>query len=129
MYILKTISYCLIAFLLPLAVCAHSSQSIVMTQTHYQVPVLVLKKDNPVLRIHIHIDATINSARLTEMVFNTSGSTDWKDIQEVRLYYAGADSGTTNLANTEKLQLVGIAGKAGEKLLIKGDKQFFLVIG
>jgi sialidase-1 len=123
MYILKTISYSLMAFLLPLVVGAHSSPEIIISQTHYQVPVLVLKKDNPVLRIHIHIEAAINSARFTEMVFNTSGSTDWKDILEARLYYAGADSGTNNLANTEKLQLVGSTGKSGEKLLIKGDKQ------
>jgi sialidase-1 len=123
MYILKTISYCLIAFLLPLAVCAHSSPDIIITQQHYQVPVLVMKKDNPVLRIHIHIAAATENARLTEMVFSTSGSTDWKDIQEARLYYAGADSGITNLAKTEKLQLLGSTGKPGEKLLIKGDQQ------
>ena len=122
MEVKKTLLVCLVICMMPLLVVAKLTQEIGISQTHYQVPVLVLKKDNPVLRIHIHIAVATENSRLTEMVFSTSGSTDWKDIQEARLYYAGADSGTTNLANTEKLQLVGSSGKAGEKLLIKGDK-------
>jgi sialidase-1 len=125
MRISKINLYCLLVFLMPVLVFAKSKNEpdIIITQTHYQVPVLVLKKDNPVLRIHIHIAAAIDNTRFTEMVFNTSGSTDWKDIQQARLYYAGADSAITNLVNTEKLQLVGSTDKPGEKLLIKGDKQ------
>jgi sialidase-1 len=109
--------------MIPAVLVANTSPDIIITQQHYQVPVLLLKKDNPVLRIHIHIAAATENARLTEMVFNTSGTTDWKDIQDARLYYAGADSGTTNLTNTGKFQLVGSTGKPGEKLLIKGDQQ------
>jgi sialidase-1 len=122
MRISKILLYCLVVCMMPLLVVAKTTQEISISQTHYQVPVLVQKKDNPVLLIHIHIAAAADSARFTEMVFNTKGSTDWKDIQQARLYYAGADSRTTNLANTEKLQMFGSTGKTGEKLLIKGDK-------
>ncbi|HEX6430668.1 MAG TPA: sialidase family protein, partial [Niastella sp.] len=122
MRVSRIILYCLVVCMMPLLVVAKPTQEISITQTHYQVPVLVQKKDNPVLLIHIHIAGASDSTRFTEMVFNTRGSTDWKDIQQVRLYYVGADSRTTNLANTEKLQLVGSTGKTGEKLMIKGDK-------
>jgi sialidase-1 len=113
--ILYYLVVCLIPQMLP-------AQEIIITQTHYQVPVLMQKKDNPVVRIHMYIDAAVNNTVFTEMVFSTAGSSLGKDIKAAKLYYAGADSTMNNMANTEKLQLVGLSNKIGEKLVIKGSQ-------
>lgn len=122
MRISKIILYCLIVCAMPLFVAAMPTQDIRITQNHYQVPILLQKKDNPAVRIHMHISAVSNIS-FTEMTFSTAGSTSWKDIRASRLYYAGADSNVTNLANTDKLQLVGNTTQPGEKLVIKSDQQ------
>jgi sialidase-1 len=100
---------------------AKPSQDIIITQSHYQVPVLVQKKDNPVVQVHLHIDASNANVHFTEMTFNTAGSTDRADIKQVRLYYAGADPGRRNLATVDKLTLVGSTTNIAEKPVIKGD--------
>jgi sialidase-1 len=109
--------------MLPVAISANSSQGqdVVITQQRYQLPVLKLKQNNPVARIHIHIAAAMNNARLSELALNTTGTTDWKDIKQIRLYYAGADSNYRNLGNVDKLQLAGSSDKPAAKLVIKSD--------
>ena len=117
MFISKVILFCLV----PVLAIAYPADEIVITQQHYQVPILLQKKDNPVLRIHLH-NGSAGHLQLTEMSFNTAGTTDWKDIKQLSLYYAGADSGMRNLGSVEKIQLVGSVNKMGEKLLIKGTQ-------
>ncbi len=118
----KIILFCLVICMMPAMLVANTLPDIIIVQTHYQVPVLVLKKDNPVLRIHIHIDATNNPVQLKEVVFNLAGCTNWNDIAQVKLYYAGADSGYRNLGTVDKVQLTGSSTKMGEKLSIKGEQ-------
>lgn len=124
MLISKIVLFCFIVCIMPLVVCANTSQGpdVVITQQRYNVPVLKLKKDNPVARIHIHIDAAGKPAQLSQMTFSTTGTTDLKDIKQLRLYYAGADSGYRNLGSVDKLQLVGSADKLSTKLTIEGDQ-------
>ncbi|WP_244898115.1 sialidase family protein [Niastella yeongjuensis] len=105
--------------MLPAVMVANIAEGIVITQQHYQVPILLQKKDNPVLRIHLH-NGSAGNLQLSEMLFNAAGTTDWKDIKQVSLYYAGADSGMRNLGSVEKLQLTGSITEVGKKLLIKG---------
>ena len=115
----KLISRIILFCLIPVFTIACPDDEIVITQQHYQVPVLLQKKDNPVLRIHLH-NGSAGNLQLTDMLFSTAGSTDWKDIKQFSLYYTGADSGMRNLGNVDKIQLVGSGTKTGEKLLIKG---------
>jgi sialidase-1 len=117
MCIRKIVLFCLIVGIVPVVVCAQQ-----ITQQRYNVPVLKLKKDNPIARIHIHIDSAMKAAQLSEMTFNTTGTTELKDIKQLRLYYAGADSGYRNLGSVDKIQLIGSAGKPGPKLVIKGNQ-------
>ena len=117
----RIILHCLYC-LLPVIANANGEEEISISQQHYQVPVLLQKKENPVLRIHIHIGSVVNPAPLTAMTVSLAGSSDWKDLQQLRLYYAGADSGMRNLSGTEKLQLVGSAEKIAEEILIKGNQ-------
>jgi sialidase-1 len=120
----KTVLYCLIVCMLPVFVCANTSQEpgVVITQQRYNVPVLKLKKDNPVARIHVHIGAAMRNARLSEMTVNTTGTTAMKDIKQLRLYYAGADSGYRHLGSVDKLLLTGSTDRSGSKPIIKGDQ-------
>jgi sialidase-1 len=124
MLISKTILYCLIICLLPAIVCAElpKEPDVVITQQRYQVPVLKLKKDNPVARIHLHIAAAMENAHLSELTFDTKGTSDLKDLKQIRLYYTGADSGYRNLGTVEKIQLTGSTDKPAAKLAIKTDQ-------
>jgi sialidase-1 len=110
--------------MLPVFVCANTSQEpgVVITQQRYNVPVLKLKKDNTVARIHVHIGAAMRNARLSEMTVNTTGTTAMKDIKQLRLYYAGADSGYRHLGSVDKLLLTGSTDRSGSKPIIKGDQ-------
>jgi sialidase-1 len=56
------------------------------------------------------------------MTFNTTGTTDLKDIKHARLYYTGADSGYRNLGNVDKLPLTGSADKLSAKFVLKCDQ-------
>src|SRR6185295_10832926 len=103
----RIVLYCFFALLIPAVTNANGEDDITISQQHYQVPILLQKKENPVLRIHLHIPSAVNPVSLTTITIKLTGSSDWKDIQQVRLYYAGADSGMRNLSGTEKLQLVG----------------------
>lgn len=120
----KTLFYCLIVCMLPGLVYAQTPQQpgVVITQQRYHVPVLKLKKDNPVGRIHVHIDSAMNTTRLSEMTFSTAGTTALKDIKQLRLYYAGADSGYRNLGSVDKMHLAGSSDKPVSKLVIKSDQ-------
>ncbi|OQP57329.1 sialidase family protein [Niastella populi] len=123
MLISKLILYCLPVCLLPVLVCAepHGEPEIVITQQRYQVPVLKLKKDNPVARIRMRVAAAVANAHLSELTFDTKGTSELKDIKQLRLYYTGADSGYRNLGNVDKLQLTGSADKPAAKLTIRCD--------
>lgn len=124
MCIRKIALYCFFGCIVPLFVCANSLQEpdVVITQQRYHVPVLKLKKDNPVARIHMHIDAAGKPVLLSQMTFSTTGTTDLKDIKQLRLYYAGADSGYRNLGSIDKIQLTGSTDKLSSKLTIRGDQ-------
>jgi sialidase-1 len=118
------IKYVLFICLFPIAIFAEPPKEpdVVITQQRYQVPVLKLKKDNPVARIHIHIAAAMANAHLSELTFDTKGTADLKDLKQIRLYYTGADSGYRNLGNVEKIQLTGSTDKPATKLAIKTDQ-------
>src|SRR5689334_2094711 len=111
--LISRILLCCLIVLLPVIACAKPSQGpeIVITQQRYNVPVLKLKKDNPVARIHIHIAEGMSNALLSELAIDTKGTSDWKAIKAIRLYYTGADSGYRNLGNVDKLTLTGSTDK------------------
>lgn len=134
MLMLRIILYGLIACIIPHVLWAKTGGDVTVTQQHYQVPVLLQKKDNPVLRILIH-NGSAGEVRLSEMVFSFTGTTTWKDLKQVNLYYAGADPGLRNLGRVENLQHAGSVTPTGGKLLIKtgqtltpGDHYFWLSV-
>ena len=98
------------------------ADEIIVGQQHYQVPVLTHKKDNPVLRIDIQIPGTGAITPLNEVLFSMAGSSDVKDIKQVRLYYAGQDSNATNLNSPEKMSVFGSTDHITAKMAIKGNQ-------
>lgn len=96
-------------------------EDVVVTQQHYQVPVLVQKKNNPVLRIAIQLPMDRATHVLQEMVIGLAGSSNLKDIKRVAVYYAGHDSSFTNLFSTDKFTLVGSTNDIRTELHIKGQ--------
>lgn len=100
---------------------AEPGEVLVFAQRQYQVPVLLKKKDNPVLRITIY--NTGSKECFTEgFQLNLLGTTDLKDIRLIKLYYAGNDSSFTNLSNTSKMTLLGNKDRLGTVMWI-GDYQ------
>lgn len=93
-----------------------------ISQKQYQVPVLILKKDNPILRIKITVPGNGEKEELTGMIFSTSGTSAIKDIQQARLYYSGSDSGAVRSGSFQQANLFGTAGKVSEKISIKGSQ-------
>jgi len=103
-------------------VAAQSLLVIRIGQKQYQVPVLILKKDNPVLRIKITVPGNGETEELTGMVFSTNGTSAVKDIQQARLYYAGNDSAAGRTGSLEQAKLFGTAGKVSQEILITGSQ-------
>lgn len=62
------------------------------------VPVLINKKDNPVIRIQVPVYSNEGQV-LSELAVSLKGSTELKDIKMLKLYYTGSSAGfgTKNL--------------------------------
>lgn len=93
-------------------------------QHHYQVPVLVHKKDNPVLRLTLVNPGSPNDTSTTlfsELRISLEGSESLNAIRRVTLYYAGRDSAFNNLTNTNKLQVVGSTDQVALSMQLKGQ--------
>ncbi|MEN6452621.1 MAG: sialidase family protein [Prolixibacteraceae bacterium] len=84
-----------------------------------QVPVLKLKKNNPLLQIRILARKDKGPFDVTSFHLTLNGTTDLNDIKTVRLYYVGNDS----LWNMEAdPRLFGQEKKISADLIIKGKQ-------
>lgn len=70
----------------------------VMGVSQNTVPVLINKKDNPVIRIQVPVYSNQGQV-LSELAVSLKGSTELKDIKMLKLYYTGSSAqfGTKNL--------------------------------
>lgn len=75
-------------------------------------PVLIGKKDNPVLRININSDKRLTTA-LADVTLDFSGSDDLSDIKSAKLYYTAGSEGFSTTA------LIGSADKVSALTTIK----------
>ncbi|HEC44750.1 MAG TPA: exo-alpha-sialidase [Bacteroides sp.] len=58
------------------------------------IPVLIGKDWNPVLKILVDIPGGMNDLNLSELLINSSGTTDINDISSVSIYYTGSREST-----------------------------------
>lgn len=81
----------LVAFLSLHVWSAVAQKSISVTQSQFQIPVLVAKKQNPIVRLKVEVPAG-SSTSLMELTVDLSGTTRLTDITSIEIIYNGADS-------------------------------------
>src|SRR5690606_27192854 len=84
----------LAAFLVFLSFTAYA-QNIHIEQQQYQLPVLINKKNNPILRVKV--TAPKEGMTLSALQFSTQGTTDLDNIRFARIYACGTDTLTVKL--------------------------------
>ncbi len=100
---------------------AADSSSASVTQRQFQVPVLINRKDNPVLRIKVTIPVTATSSRLEEIRLSTRGTTGIKDIKAIRIYSYDNDS-AAGAMNDVKKPLFGQPAMGDNEIRIRGTQ-------
>ena len=108
------------------AFCQQSSPMSVIGVSQSIVPVLINKKENPVIRIQIPVYSQADQV-LSELTINLKGTTDIRDIKSLRLFYTGysAQFATKNLFATAVPSDKLISFK-GELKLPKGTHYLWL---
>ena len=91
------------------------------TQKQYQAPVLINKKDNPVLKITVEIPQSTGHVRLEAIRLSTVGTTSINEIEAVRVYYYGGDS-VMSTSNDMTRPLFGKSIAHGEEIQIAGKR-------
>jgi len=109
---------------------AFKASNIQISEFQFQLPVLKLKVNNPIIRVKIVSPS--EGMVLSNLSIDTDGTTDLADIKAARLYYYGGDSMPGNMETT-KARLVSSIDNIQDKLqfneeqvLKKGDNYFWL---
>jgi sialidase-1 len=99
------------------------AQSNLAVQTKYQVPVLKGKLINPILRVKINVTQP-TGATLQEINISEAGSIRLSDIQQIKIFAAGADSALLKSTQLEAKPLLAetTAAISGHTVL-KGNLQ------
>lgn len=96
---------------------AQSFDKTIISQEQFQLPVLKLKKDNPVIRIAIVVPVSENH-KVTRFVFSTKGSSSVSDIAKAKLYYQN-DSMPGTEGRFENTKLLGVLKKVKQEFSFK----------
>jgi len=97
------------------------AQDMSVSQQGFRIPVLVNKENNPVLRIVFNNTAAGNTA-VDGIRLELSGTTDLKDIKAIRIYYAGKDTGFSNLTDPSKMSLFGSTNTISSITWVRGQQ-------
>ncbi len=92
-----------------------------VVQSQFQVPALINKTDNPVLKIKVTIPESAKRAQLEAIQLSTVRTTAVKDIKAIRVYYYGSDS-IAGAMNEVKKQLFGQSTARGGEVRITGNQ-------
>ncbi len=92
------------------------------------VPVLIGKKDNPVIRIQIPVNTNTDKI-LSCITIQLSGTTDIKDLQSLKLYYTGSSAAfaTKNVFAVAQ-PASGLIEMRGSQLLPRGNHYIWLSV-
>jgi sialidase-1 len=101
-----------------LFICSIDLEGLQVRQDQYRLPVLMNKRDNPVMRIKL---STVKEGqKLNSITISTAGTSSLHDIKTVRLYYYGKDSLPGNMETT-KAKLFSSTGSIKKEMELKGD--------
>lgn len=118
-------------FVLHSIACRAHEPGVRVEQAQFDVPVLIYKQYNPVLRLKITVPAD-TFATLEKLTVDLAGTTDLKDIRSVDVWYTGADSMITGSLKEPGLLFSSIETIRPEisisgKRLLPGGTHFFWV--
>lgn len=101
-----------------------------MEQQQYQVPVLINKENNPIIRVKVV--SPQEGMTLSQLRFSTKGTTDINNLKAARVYAYGTDSLPSNMEHVES-QLFAMTSDIGHDIILdgkqtlkKGDNFFWL---
>ena len=109
----------LAAFLVFLSFTAYA-QNIHIEQQQYQLPVLINKKNNPILRVKV--TAPKEGMTLSALQFSTQGTTDLDNIRFARIYACGTDSLPGKLDGNQQ-HLFSSTSDIGDDLRLTGTQK------
>lgn len=89
-------------------------------QTQFQVPILIGKSVNPVLRIKITIEGT-KPHQLKALSLQTQGTTAIQDLNTVEVYYTGKDTLLNKMSTA--LKLFGKKANPKANITLEGDTE------
>ena len=121
---MNTLKFTILLFVVSIFANVSFAQNATISQEQYQVPILKGKKDNPFLRLKIIINRE-NPANVSNFRFNLVGTTSFKDIKLLKLYYCGKDSTTSGYFNMSKAKIVGSVQSISENIEITGSQTLF----
>lgn len=105
----------LITFLVGQAGASLGQQTVQLTQSQSQVPVLVHKPQNPIVRLKVEVPS--GSTTLDELTIDLSGTTRLSDVSTIQVIYCGGDSVITQGSQ----QVFGTAKGGQKRVSIKGN--------
>lgn len=94
---------------------------VTVEQQQYQLPVLVQKKHNPVLRLKVTVPEGEHLVVLQSLIVDLEGTTDINDIAAIDIFYLGSDSVFNGQSGAKTVSL-GTTNKVRLKTTIKGEK-------
>jgi sialidase-1 len=108
----------LLAVSAPLFFYGKGLEDLQLEQKQYQLPVLMGKRDNPVIRIKL--SNVKEGQKLNGVTISTAGTSNLHDIKTVRLYYYGKDSLPGNMETTQA-KLFSSASVVEKEIELRGD--------
>lgn len=87
--------------------------------------------DNAILSINVNTSGELNPLALTQLVFNTSGTTNTGDLSNAKVFFTGADNSfnTSHMIGTLVTNPNGTFNINGSQVLNVGDNYFWLSYG
>ena len=96
--------------------------------TQQIIPVLIGKKDNPVIRIQIPVSTQTNQV-LSAVTIQLKGTTSIKDLQSLKIYYTGSSPVfVAKNVFAEAQPALGSIEMKGSRLLPQGNHYFWLSV-
>lgn len=87
--------------------------------------------DNAILSVNVNTNGELNPLSLTQLVFNTNGTTNTSDLSNAKVFYTGADNNFNNaqIIGTLVSNPNGTFTITGSQVLSVGDNYFWLAYG
>ena len=90
-------------------------------------PVLIGKRNNPVVQIRVHVSGGLNPLFLQHLTISTGGTTDLKDIKALRVFYTGTDDAFSTGQRFGTTQSAAPIVKFGGSVRLKSGTNYFWV--